>query len=483
MTKAPDRLGIHQALHGYANGHRMLKSSLSLSRDSLAQLLILSDLSGPIPSESFESYLTGFPLPADGVFVLARTWLAHEMPRPGTVWTHSLLIPFGGLGAFVDLSTLDRLFARLRSTARSGYDYPVDVKFEAPNLNPTADPGWKTPGPEFQTVYQALYPRLAVDLKPVITSLDSDHGLLESFVYSVWSQQWPSLRETFSFCTGAFSIRRDANKVPLSLQFVPNSQLNRVRRTEPRERIIVIDSKHANTPKEDWLLLSIDNLGMGGSDAFKQHLWNYAADAPSNRSSLRRLAEALDLIARQGDSLSGGMAVAEVLSEHFPSPTEALRIKLAALGPPNIRGLEGISHLSEVDTLHSLIAEGNSQAFDPIKFDIQERTRTLVASDPATAYELAKHISVAPETQASQASLAGLSHAVAPEIFAKFALHFPGLINPIISINPDLAKSPQVWNIPEQCKEELFRTVFGLDLTMSDLKAIMHAAIFRRHPM
>ena len=40
----------------------------------------------------FESYLTAYPLPRSSLVAFARTWTAPEMPRPGCVWTHTLLI-------------------------------------------------------------------------------------------------------------------------------------------------------------------------------------------------------------------------------------------------------------------------------------------------------------------------------------------------------------------------------------------------------
>src|SRR5260370_308627 len=84
---------VHQAIHGYRDGHRLLSSSTTLSAEAARTMLVLSDMSGPSMQPGFDEYLTGYPLPGLDLFVFAKTWYAAEMQRPGCVWTHSLLIP------------------------------------------------------------------------------------------------------------------------------------------------------------------------------------------------------------------------------------------------------------------------------------------------------------------------------------------------------------------------------------------------------
>jgi hypothetical protein len=103
---------IHQALHGYSDGHRLLEASMVLPRETERVVLILSDMSGPSMLHGFESYLTGYPLPDAGLYAFARTWYAAEMNRPGCVWTHTLLIENADLAHIRDLRTLVRLFRR-----------------------------------------------------------------------------------------------------------------------------------------------------------------------------------------------------------------------------------------------------------------------------------------------------------------------------------------------------------------------------------
>src|SRR5579862_1649963 len=103
---------IHQLVHGYEEGHRLLASSAQLPKEAVRLITVLSDLSGPEVYPDFEEYLTGYPLLDLRQFVFAKTWYAEEMPRPGCVWTHSLVIDFDDLDGIEDLRRLISLFRR-----------------------------------------------------------------------------------------------------------------------------------------------------------------------------------------------------------------------------------------------------------------------------------------------------------------------------------------------------------------------------------
>ena len=124
VVQAPQ---LHQALHGYADGHRQLALSTTLKPRDQKRLLALSDISGPGARLDDDGYLTGYPLAESGYFALGRTWLAPEMPRPGCVWTHTLLIDFTDLAALDTLTGLLDLFRRpLAASVTSAYSNPVD---------------------------------------------------------------------------------------------------------------------------------------------------------------------------------------------------------------------------------------------------------------------------------------------------------------------------------------------------------------------
>ena len=82
-----DRIKVEQTLHGYSEGHRLIEGSLKLPQSDARTMLVLSDASGSGSRIPANGYITGDPLAESGKYVLARTWAAPEMSRPGCVWT------------------------------------------------------------------------------------------------------------------------------------------------------------------------------------------------------------------------------------------------------------------------------------------------------------------------------------------------------------------------------------------------------------
>jgi len=103
---------LHQLLHGYSGGHRLLQSSLRVPEELTRLLLGMSDLSGSSRVSGFDEYITGYPLTAINSYALAKTWYAPEMPRPGCVWTHTILIPASMMGQIPSLVIMQTLFKR-----------------------------------------------------------------------------------------------------------------------------------------------------------------------------------------------------------------------------------------------------------------------------------------------------------------------------------------------------------------------------------
>ena len=105
-------LAVHQTLHGYSDGHRLISGSLPLSAAEARIVVVMSDLSGPGVKADPSGYLTGYPLKGAGKYVLARTWAAPEMPRPGCVWTHSIIVDNADLAAMTSAAALVAAFRR-----------------------------------------------------------------------------------------------------------------------------------------------------------------------------------------------------------------------------------------------------------------------------------------------------------------------------------------------------------------------------------
>jgi hypothetical protein len=177
---------IDQAVFGYSNGHRLLRSTLKLSANDDYDLAALSDLAPGVSISGTGSYLSGSPLPS-GRYALVRTWLAPEMPRPGCVWSHVLLIPSAAMSTQVDLTPLLSLFRRPQ-------DYKTDEGFSKKlriEKRPTDIPA---PNPRFVALaLREAYQSASIDTSKV------NAEEWERAIFAVWSQQWPRLRRTFAF--------------------------------------------------------------------------------------------------------------------------------------------------------------------------------------------------------------------------------------------------------------------------------------------
>lgn len=124
---------IDQLLHGYNNGHHLIAGSVSLPLHDADMMSYLSDWSGYVnPIDKDTSYITAYPLEESLCYVIAKSWYADEMSRPGCVWTHSLVIKLDSLGQNTNFYELLKLFRR---PEREGEDFmsytkPIVLKDE-----------------------------------------------------------------------------------------------------------------------------------------------------------------------------------------------------------------------------------------------------------------------------------------------------------------------------------------------------------------
>ena len=204
---------VHQALHGYSDGHRLISSSLTLEASDARVMLVMSDLSGPGLKPLPEGYLTGYPLEKTGRYVLARTWAAPEMPRPGCVWTHSLIIENADLAKLTSAQCLLDAFHRPYGGNLRTY-YGVGIPL-SPNPKPSSIKNTE----RVESVLQALYTRPANQILVEAEQRYDD----EQMAIAIWMQQWPRLRRSFGFCTFS-GMDRSGKGVSLDLQFVPEKE-------------------------------------------------------------------------------------------------------------------------------------------------------------------------------------------------------------------------------------------------------------------
>ena len=197
---------IEQAMHGYSNGHRLLSSSQKFSDIDNKKMIILSDLSGNEFINGFEKYFTGYKL-EDGRSVLACTWYAKEMSRPGCVWTHSLILNKISLSK----ENISYIFSIFRKP-----NIDDDFSFYSKSLH------LQTSTEKFEVNNSKLKYIIWCVLKsktPSVVFADSSILYEKELIYLFLAYNH-ILDSKFSFCTGAISLRTYENQI-MQFQVVP----------------------------------------------------------------------------------------------------------------------------------------------------------------------------------------------------------------------------------------------------------------------
>ncbi len=231
-VKEPARSLIQQTLHGYYDGHRLLAASTRLPKDAERVLLLLSDLSGPAGGEHFEPYLTGYPVESAECYALARTWPAPQMPRPGCVWTHTLLIADELLGHLPRPECLLQLFhPPLAASDLGGFLEALPVPAWLDGANAELADGVEVSELQAAPLIRALYE----SAEPQTVFSVPHYSAAEPLFLSIWRLQWPNLRRRFTFCSGS-RAPRNLDGVPFMLQAALEPRLHGVSIVDQRGR-------------------------------------------------------------------------------------------------------------------------------------------------------------------------------------------------------------------------------------------------------
>ena len=229
---------IEQMLHGYDNGHRLLAGSVLLKNSmDMDAIAVMSDWSEYVDS-SDSSYLTAYPLKESNYYVVAKTWYADEMKRPGCVWTHSLLIPIDCLNSIDDFNRLRTLFVRpkLEETLDN---YSHTIEYENRNFSVSDYEVLKVDRFLALQVFQCF-----VNAKCSLVSMEvlKDKDTMERLMLSVMNVLPQEFLLKLSWCTGT-AYQRKLNGIPLTWQFLTRGRDNNIgaKREEGRWMTYVLD--------------------------------------------------------------------------------------------------------------------------------------------------------------------------------------------------------------------------------------------------
>jgi len=277
---------VHQTLHGYEDGHRLIAGSTQFKGRDEKTLLVLSDVSGPNAIIPKSGYLTGYPLQESGFYALARTWAAQEMPRPGCVWTHTLLIDFTDLSSLECINPIIQAFHRpLVPISKSTYEKILDINSDE-LLNNASNSPTNFMRSALSTVLSALYNK--ADDKVVV--LASEEWNREYWVLKLWQQQWPRLRRNFRFCTLSYADR-STKDVKFDLQVLPEARSDQKARVKITGTMVDLLFPADELEDSLWLNTAVDDLLLGQQGELKIFLRRVGSDIEKGRRAFAPLCE------------------------------------------------------------------------------------------------------------------------------------------------------------------------------------------------
>lgn len=408
---------VQQALHGYGDGHRLLAASASLPPTDARVMLVLSDASGSSAEFPANGYLTGYPLAGSAKFVLARTWPAPEMSRPGCVWTHSLLIDFGDLARMRSATGLIELFRRPEGGSRRRYETPLKVAASpARRLAKVGDVGAAT------AALGTLYRR--PKQKVVAQYSDSSDEIL---ILAVWMQQWPRLRRGFRFCSFAASDRSTSGE-SFDLQLVDRNILAHRFRLPGTAIASITEFTAALEPLLDDLL-SPDCEGL------RSFLRDVGGDVASGRAGMLPLTR-LFAATRSSTFEQGDISTAfEALDELGPAQATQARAFVVEQALSQVEKLGG--------PVFQLIMDSVASTGKELSKPLAERFgRALWSYSPARFAEALSEGGVV--GNAADSSLRSLSR----EDLIEGLATFPNAADGVLKRRHDLLADPLFWRLP-----------------------------------
>lgn len=344
----PSTVRIDQVFHGYDRGHKELASSLPLDDDSRAAMLVYSDLIADSATGADAAFLTCYPLPAASRHVLARTWPAGAGYRPGSVWTHSLVLDYQALALFADLVLLEPLLMRSGEIERGKPAKPLLMQVSLTSNKPVRF------GPNAAIAVEGLY-GMREDAVVVPSGSRSDDDLL---ALALWRQMWPGLRRRFTFIT-ALDTGPPAGRDDWILRFGR-------------------DSCH-DVSLSPGLEALLDDLPIAGQTPLRRFLSRYAAEASDSRRIAAPLAE---LWSNPGGGLEERLRVVRTLTEHNRLPRlrrDLISAELQAATDP--------------DALLALVREFGDQT---VEIDASRLVKIAETTDTASLQSLLSATAMAP---------------------------------------------------------------------------------------
>jgi len=470
---------IHQALHGYSDGHRLIKASRNLPADVERTMLVLSDMSGASMVQGFENYVTGYPINEIKSYVLARTWYAPEMKRPGCVWTHSLLIENSALAHIFDVTRLLQLFERPTADRLTWerYESCLEIILNREIQNED-EPARKTFWLDLACTL--LFSTYSYPNQQIYIQADKTGADHEDVILSLWNQQWAKLRRSFSFCTGSISDRKLPDRA-FDVQIIPRSSMRDISLTV-KSGIFIEREKLEDVAFPEWHSTAVADLLEINSD-LRSFLSIFGAETQRGRADFIPLIELFLSVREDAYSDPSELkTLIELIADLFPAPTAGSQMKASFLGGAvSKRGQipSFLNKASEAAVLSELTKTDCFKSFDPTTLMISSRAADLLEYDPQTTITILRSIFDSTRlTPIGEQFLNGIFERLSGIESYRFSDHEFEILLLLLQRYRSLAATPNVWRTTPMQQRAIFEALTKHNaLVDSEVAGIVHAML------
>jgi hypothetical protein len=301
---------------------------------------------------------------------------------------------------------------------------------------------------KMQSFIAAHYQR---DPQPLIipaANADEYAGL----IFAVWSQKWPALRMSFTFCTGSLSARTFENS-PLDVQCVPIAAARQICREVGEagfgSPILLEFAAPLDVP--NWVVMASDDSLQDEGGPLREFLW-LVADEESSRADFAPFVKIYDSLERQPPFST----IVELTASHFPRPSDGRHLKKAVLGERE--GLL-IPHAAPKEILFALATTEHHESFNADELGLKERACRLLTEQPTDGCLLVSELLRASLNPIGEEILKSLILAMSSEDALAFATGQQQFLPTLVRVNAKLATSAQLWKLAGDHKRELFESI------------------------
>lgn len=432
---------IDQVIHGYSDGHSLLQSSADLPKEAQRTILILSDMSGPSMLEGFEEYLTGYQLPGTDFYAFAKTWHAPEMERPGCVWTHTLLIKHTDFTKIFDFTDILKLFRRpSEQSLRYSHEQPIKFDISSSKMYSTLV---NIPSLEHVTRRILFSFYSSPDCFPVILSADKSNTY-ERLVLALWSQQWPDLRNSFTFCTGSL-MNRTINGKNFNLQIIPTKVERQFARDIPNAQFIKFEEAKLDLDYPEWVFVAADDLLKNDPPKLRKYFWKFGNELHGSRHTYVQLVKIYSFVKAVNKNQMSVDKLLDELNKIYPSSTEGKSVKISIFRSSHGKLKSLLTKVNEAELLRSLAFTKHHSIFTPEMLQIRDRAQSLWKEKNWIARNLIKELTQSDINPLGEEFLISVADVIQPSELLELAEEEQNLLFVFIERKPALAACKSFW--------------------------------------